>query len=535
MRFSFPARIEGVFEVELEGRKRADRRAEGQPRMRTRWAAAAVAVAVGALAAPAPAAAHGLVGRADLPIPEWLFGWAAAVVLIVSFAALALLWQEPRLEGRDPFRPLPEGLSFALVNTATEVFAGLVGVGLLALTVYAGLEGVQSPQANFAPTFIYVIFWVGLVPASILFGDVFRAFNPWRAIARGAGWLASRVGGPLPAPFRYPDWLGRWPAVVGLLGLRLDRAGLHERRRPQHARDRRAGLHRDHAGRDRLLRHRGVDRARGGLLGLLQPVLAHLAGRGARRPARAAPAAGARSRASTRCPGTIALLVVMIGTVAFDGASEGQPWTDIAPDIQDFFTSIGFSLGTALELTFTVGMLIGLALVAAVYLLGIVGVRTVDRRPFGEIARSYVHTLVPIAAVYVIAHYFSLLAYNGQAIAYLASDPLGEGSDLFGTADATIDYGVIGATAIWYVQVGVLVAGPRLRARAGARPRAGHVREGARRDDVPVLDARGDGRLHDRGPVPPVPGEPVNIERLSCSHTPATCSSTCSRSRLCSC
>ena len=71
----------------------------------------------------------------------------------------------------------------------------------------------------------------------------------------------------------------------------------------------------------------------------------------------------------------------------------------------------------------------------------------------------FVHTLVPIAAVYVLAHYFSLLAYNGQAIAYLASDPLGKGWDLFGTADKAIDYGVIGATAIWYVQVGVLVAG----------------------------------------------------------------------------
>jgi hypothetical protein len=104
-------------------------------------------------------------------------------------------------------------------------------------------------------------------------------------------------------------------------------------------------------------------------------------------------------------------------------------------------------------------MLIGLALVAAVYVLGIIGVRTVDRQPLRQIGRAYVHTLVPIAAVYVLAHYFSLLAYNGQAIAYLASDPLGEGSDLFGTADATIDYGVIGATAIWYVQVGVLVTG----------------------------------------------------------------------------
>ena len=90
--------------------------------MRRRWAAALfAAVAVTALAVPATAAAHGLVGRADLPIPYWLFGWAAAVVLIVSFAALAMLWQTPKLEPDDGFRPLPEGLSFALVNPATEV------------------------------------------------------------------------------------------------------------------------------------------------------------------------------------------------------------------------------------------------------------------------------------------------------------------------------------------------------------------------------------------------------------------------------
>ena len=50
--------------------------------------------------------AHGLVQRSSLPIPEWLFGWAAAAVLVVSFFALAVLWPKPRLE--DPgWRPLP--------------------------------------------------------------------------------------------------------------------------------------------------------------------------------------------------------------------------------------------------------------------------------------------------------------------------------------------------------------------------------------------------------------------------------------------
>jgi hypothetical protein len=426
--------------------------------MRRRAVFAGCAVAAGALAAPASAAAHGLVGRADLPIPEWLFGWAAAVVLIVSFAGLALLWQQPRFEDRDDFRPLPEGLSFAIVNAATEVFAGAIGIGLLVVTVWSGLAGVQSPESNFAPTFIYVAFWVGLVPASILFGDVFRAFNPWHALARAAGWAAGRAGVRVGAPLRYPEWLGRWPAAAGLLGF--------------------AWMELAYSG--------GDDPSTLAIAALVYTVITLVAiacfgteawiGRGeafsiyfnlfsrmsavAVRDGRLGlrPPLSALTRLG-RAPGTVALLVVMIGTVAFDGASEGSPWTDVAPDIQDFFTDLGFGLETALELTFTVGILIGLALVAAVYLLGIAGVRTLDRRPFTDIAWSYVHTLVPIAAVYVLAHYFSLLAYNGQALAYLSSDPLGEGWDLFGTASKTIDYGVVSATGIWYVQVGVLVLG----------------------------------------------------------------------------
>jgi hypothetical protein len=70
-----------------------------------------------------------------------------------------------------------------------------------------------------------------------------------------------------------------------------------------------------------------------------------------------------------------------------------------------------------------------------------------------------VHTLIPIAAAYLVAHYFSLLAYNGQSLWILASDPLGNGSDIFGTAGNAIDYSVISATGIWYVQVGALVLG----------------------------------------------------------------------------
>ena len=170
--------------------------------------------------------AGGLIGRSDLPIPEWLFGWAAAMVLVISFVALAVLWPEPRLEGEVGWRALP-GLGRALGSRVVEILCGAIGVALLGVVVYTGLRGTQSPAANFAPTFVFVTFWIGLVPASVLFGDVFRAFNPWRAIGRAVGWTASRVaGGGLPEPLRYPERTSssvanaKMPTAAGQLPMR---------------------------------------------------------------------------------------------------------------------------------------------------------------------------------------------------------------------------------------------------------------------------------------------------------------------------
>ena len=107
------------------------------------------------------------------------------MVLVVSFVALAILWPEPKLED-EGWRPLPRLLGRVVTSRVVEILCGAIGIFLLGVVVYAGFEGVQSSTANFAPTFIYVVFWLGFVPASVLLGDVFRAFNPWRAIGRGS-------------------------------------------------------------------------------------------------------------------------------------------------------------------------------------------------------------------------------------------------------------------------------------------------------------------------------------------------------------
>jgi len=68
-------------------------------------------------------------------------------------------------------------------------------------------------------------------------------------------------------------------------------------------------------------------------------------------------------------------------------------------------------------------------------------------------------TLVPIALVYAVAHYFSLFVIQGQFVAPLLSDPLGRGWDIFGTAGVQPNLGVLGPNTIWYVQAASLVLG----------------------------------------------------------------------------
>ena len=424
---------------------------------RLRITASAAALASAATATlPDGALAHGLVGRQDLPIPRWLFAWAAAVVLVVSFVALAVLWPRPRLEQARERRLLQ-------VPAALEALCGALGVAAFAFVVYAGFAGTETATANLEPTVIYVVFWVGIPFASAVFGDVFAAFSPWRAVARAASWVAGRVmRGRVPAPMAYPTWLGRWPAMLGILAFAWVELVYANRDDPKilgvlallYATTQLVGM--SLYGIDAWTRRADAFGVYFGLLSRLAPL--HWRGRTLyRRP----PLSGAPHLDVV--PGTVALLCTMIGTTSFDGLSQGALWTGtngIAPTLQQRFINLGFTQETALEITFTIGLVFMVCFVGAIYRAGIAGMSSIGgRHAPAELARRFAHSLIPIAFAYVVAHYFSLLAYQGQAMASLVSDPLGDGSDVFGTATATIDYNVITATGIWYVQVAALVLG----------------------------------------------------------------------------
>jgi hypothetical protein len=408
-----------------------------------------------ALALPASAQAHGIVGKADLPIPVWLFSWTAAIVLVISFVALSTLWTSPQLQ-QERRRRL-----FALARPV-EWLACAAGVGLFALVVYSGFAGAQVTQANFSVTFIYVIFWVGIPVASVLFGDVFRALSPWRTCARAGGALigllgARRAGGP---PLRYPQRLGVWPAIAGIVGFAWLELVYVERDRPSTL----AALSLGYflvmlAGMGLFGVDEWSERADGfGVyFGLLARLSALVRGRDGIVYLRRL-LSGVTSLAVG--PGMVTLICAVIGTTTFDGFSNGGIWRNNEPSLQSVFADLGFSATPAQELAYSAGLVLCIALVVAVYRVGIIGVHSVsDRYDIDTLTSSFAHTLVPIGFAYVVAHYFSLLLWQSQAIVYLISDPLGNGSNLFGTSGYQIDYHVISYAGIWYVQVAALVSG----------------------------------------------------------------------------
>jgi hypothetical protein len=159
-------------------------------------------------------------------------------------------------------------------------------------------------------------------------------------------------------------------------------------------------------------------------------------------------------------PGTVALVMVMIGTVTFDGLSQGQLWRDLSADGVDALSHLGIGAITASQIIATIGLICGVALVSGFYRLGIEGALSVGGgMTLDRLQRGFIHSLVPIAAVYVAAHYFTFLIFEGQAIIYLASDPFGQLWDLFGTASWGINYNVFPQKDTWYVQVFFVVVG----------------------------------------------------------------------------
>ncbi|MGW2656149.1 hypothetical protein ACWC1D_21165 [Streptomyces sp. NPDC001478] len=345
---------------------------------------------------PAPGAvsvlAHGIGVQHDLPLSPFYAFAGAFAALFVSFLALGLLWSDSRFRGDRAGRPLPDALRRAADAPATRTALRALGLAAALAVLLCLLLGPDDPDRNPAPGAVYVLLWVGLVPASLLCGPAWALLNPLRtlhlALCRALG-RAPAAGRPL------PPWLGMWPAAAGLfaftwlelvapdpasttalLSFLVTYAALHL-----------AGAVRYGAG---WFDHADAFEVYSRLLGRLSP----LGRRADRSLVFRSPFNGLD--ATPRLPGLVATVCVMLGSTAYDGFSDAPSW------ITTVQTS---ALGRTT--TATLGLLAAVALVATLYALCAGATRLISGR-FDHPLTAFAHSLVPISLGYLIAHYFTL-------------------------------------------------------------------------------------------------------------------------------
>ena len=395
--------------------------------------------------------AHGLSGGRDVPIP---FGFAvigAAVAVFLSFVVATLLQKESVLTGGASGRAVAPGLQRILDSSILRGALRVLGLGGAVFFFVAAAYGSTDPNINPAPGIVYVFFWFGLVPLSLLFGPVWKLLNPLRTLHRCITTLGGLPAGTGVRPL--PLWVGYWPAALGLLAFTW-----LELVAPRGDQPRVLllffGLYAiGHLVAATVFGSEWFDRADAfeaysTLAGRLAPVGRRTDGRLALRN----PFDGLDSIRPEA--GLVAFVCVWLGSTAYDGFTRSAAWREILqfglgnnlmPLNADAVKAVGF----ALTISVTTALFIGCTALAGSF--GGSGIRGLPQR--------FVHSLVPIAIGYTIAHYFTLAVFAGQRTAVLASDPLDTGADLFGTAGYEPDYTVISNHEVALVQIAAVVGG----------------------------------------------------------------------------
>jgi len=402
--------------------------------------------------------AHGIGGVRDLPVPESLFFTTAAIVLVVSFVFLGALWRRPLLGRYEEGRRLPGALQTVLLSRALRFVLGAVSVALLVLTLATALLGTTLELLNFAPTFVYVIFWLGLPLLSVLIGDVWRVLSPWRAIADAIVWAverAGRVAGPvLESSWRY----GRYPAALAVFAfVALELA------HPRPAYPRTLGvaiaLYSYWALAGMAVFGRDAWSKGGEGFAVAFSLLARIAPFAVRDGAIVVRWPFAGLVGAERVQGTLVFVAVLLGSTSFDGFSRSTTWQNFLGEVRaNLADESQWVVDLATTFVSVVGLAVFVGAVVFTYLVAVSGARLLVHAP-RPLATEFVLPLVPIAFAYLVAHYFSLLVIQGQFIFTLMSDPFGRGRDLFGTVDFAPNLAIVSPETVWYVQVAALVVG----------------------------------------------------------------------------
>lgn len=422
------------------------------------------------LAAPATAQAHSFGKLYNLPVPFWMYVYGAAAALLLSFLIVGFFVSAGTEAKQTRERDLPVLLNFLQRLRLLRVLKKLSVFALL-LSILTGFFGNVDPYRNFSMTFFWVIFVLGFSYLSSLFGDLYAAINPWQVITDS---LNRALGNFTAGRWRYPAALSYWPALLlymGFIWIELfvfNRPWTLATMLTAYTALNLAGVWA--VGSKAWFQYCEF-------LGVFLRLIAKMS------PLDYTPAQnGERSKLRLRSPfvgliqtraesfSLLLFVLFMLSSTAFDGLHATTMWFKLFwADPYNVITPLMGKKPIMVYATLrpwylalqTFCLLISPFLYLAAYVLFVAMAKwiTRSRHSIYELALRFAFSLLPIALVYNVTHYYTLILTQGVKIISLLSDPFGFGWNLFGTADLYRAPILPAMGTVWHTQVGLIIFG----------------------------------------------------------------------------
>jgi hypothetical protein len=281
-------------------------------------------------------------------------------------------------------------LSDAVHTGVVQGFRALGVVGLVAV-VGVGLFGPRDPLLNLGVLTVWVAWWAGFTMTTYTLGNAWPVLNPWRTL-----------GSVLPSLDRpYPEQLGAWPAVFGLLILIWLEVVSPLADAPRLL----AGV---------IIAYTGITLAGTAYLGTaryfeqVDPVARVFRYYGAVAPFYR----GSKGQIRFRIPGTgleaerlvtsrseVAFVVALLWVTSYDGLVATPPWGDTLRPVVE--------LGVPAALLYPLALVSGFGVFLALFQIAVVrgGAAAESYLDAELLARRFAPSLLAIAAGYHLAHY----------------------------------------------------------------------------------------------------------------------------------
>jgi hypothetical protein len=426
--------------------------------------------------ASAPVNAHSFGELDSLPLPFHLYAWGAALALVCSFLVVAfvVVYSEERTHVWSKDISHSKLIVFSRRCHIVR-FLQLLSVGALLLCIATGLFGNKSPYGNFNMTFFWIVFMLGFSYLSALFGNIYAVINPFMLISR----LLNKVFSFDRIRIRYDLRLAYWPALIfyfifiwielfvggtpyflsimllcysliSLVGVAL-------------------------LGSQMWFKYCDFFSVFFGLLALMSPVKYS--------PSDHIGSKISPSRIELRMPfsrllegsaehvSLLVFILFMLSSTAFDGLHETVIWKqyfwlDLYHGFLQYCTSQNpFAAYAAMSELYRYWQSFWLLLSPFIYWAILFAVISLSSFLMGStltvkvLLLKMAYPLLPIALVYHIAHYYTLIQSQGIKIISLASDPFGWGDNWFGTAKWLQRVFIPDASVTWHVQLALIVMG----------------------------------------------------------------------------